>query len=156
MAQLSPAQKIYTGVLLGAVAAWLLLKLGIPVYEYRHGKDALAVLLEQIATVFGFAVIGIGLVYTILQRIGVLPAVAAPAQPQASSGVRRLRNLALWIVIALLLVLLFNLFQSGKAPVLDNHATNMILEYLPLVLIAGIWVIFMLRVNARKKKDLGG
>lgn len=157
MMSLSRPQKIYAGLLLGVVALWLLLKLGIPIYEYLHGRDALTVLLTQITTVLGFAVIAIGAVYTILQRVGVLPTVAAPGTPPVNSGMKRLRNLVLWIVIALMLVLLFNLVQSGhKQGALDARTTDLILECLPLVLIGGIWIFFMMRMSAKKKKDLGG
>ena len=157
MMSLSRSQKIYAGLLLGVVTLWLALKLGIPVYEYLNGRNALTVLLAQITTVLGFAVIAIGAVYTILQRIGVLPTVAAPGTPPVNTSMKRLRNLVLWIVIALLLVLLFNLVQPGHKPGnLDAHTSDLIVEFLPLVLIGGIWIFFMMRMNAKKKKDLGG
>lgn len=157
MRPLSRSQKIYAGILLGMLVLCLLLKLGLPVYEYIHGKDALTTLLEQVATVLGFAVIAIGFSYTILQRIGVLPTVTPSGAPPANGGMKHLRNLALWVVIAILLMFLFNLSQTGGRPHrLDNPTVTLIVQYLPVALIVLIWIFFALRMNAKKKKDLGG
>jgi hypothetical protein len=157
MAQLSPAQKIYTGVLLTAVVLWLGMKLGVPAYEYAHGKSALTVLLSQITSILGYAVIGLGMLAWLLQRIGVLPTVQPSPGTAAAAGssVARLRNLALWIVIALLLVVLFNLFQGTKNGS-DDRTVNLIITYFPVALIAGVWIFFMVRMSAKKKRDLEG
>jgi hypothetical protein len=156
MTKLSPAQKIYTGVLLAAVAIWFGLQIGVPAYEYAHGKSALTALLKQITSLMGYAVAGIGFLAWPLQRIGVLPVVQPDAGAAAAgSPVRRLRNLVLWIVIALLLVLLFNLFQGPKSGV-DSRAVNLVITYFPIALLAGVWIYSMIQMSAKKKKDLEG
>jgi hypothetical protein len=157
MNKLSPAQKIYTAVLLIVVTAWLALKVGVPAYEYGHGKSALTALLDQTASVMGYAVAGLAILAWLLQRIGVLPTVQPDPATAAAVGspVARLRNLALWIVIALLLVLLFNLFQGPKGGS-NDHVVDLVVTYLPIALIVVVWIFVMMRMSAKKKKDLEG
>jgi hypothetical protein len=157
MNNLTPAQKIYTAVLLAAVTVWLALAIGVPAYEYAHGKNALTALLEQIKSITGYAVAGVGLLAWLLQRIGVLPVVQPNPAVTASVGgpVSRLRTLAFWIVIALLLVFLFNLFQGSKSSG-NDRMVNLFITYFPMALIAGVWIFFLMRMNAKKKRDLEG
>lgn len=69
-----------------------------------------------------------------------------------------MKNLALWIVVALVLVLFFNLVQGqkdGRGPMSDNMA-NLLINWLPMMLIVGVWIFFLVRMNAKKRKDLDG
>jgi hypothetical protein len=159
MKNLTPAQKIYLGVLLGLIVAWLGLELGAVLYEYSHGKSPFTALLLQLADIMKFAIPGVAALTWMLQRTGVLPTPqAADPSLRASAGpMNRLRNLALWIVIALLLVLLFNLFQGSKghAPQ-SGDPVAILVEWFPLLLVVVVWVYFLLRFQAKKNRDLSG
>ncbi|HEY8255624.1 MAG TPA: hypothetical protein VIG39_13335, partial [Rhizomicrobium sp.] len=118
MNNLTMAQKLYLAALLAAAGAWIGLQIGIPIYEYNHGKSALTVLLAHLSNVALLAALGVIAIGFVLQSVGVLPTAWRGAQPASSSfgwavtPMGRLRNIALWVVIALLLVFLFNLFQG--------------------------------------------
>jgi hypothetical protein len=159
MKNLTPAQKIYLGVLLGLVGAWLGLELGAVLNEYGHGKSALTALLLQLAAIMKFAILGVAALAWILQRTGILPTPQAidPALVRSAGPMNRLRNLALSIVIALLLVFLFNLFQGGKGHSSQNgDPIAILIEWFPLLLVVFVWVYFLLRFQARKNQDLSG
>jgi hypothetical protein len=159
MKNLTLAQKIYLGVLLGLVGAWLGLELGAVLYEYSHGKNALTALLLQLAAIMKYAILGAGALAWVLQRTGILPApqAADPALARSAGPMNRLRTLALWIVIALLLVFLFNLFQGSRshAP-RTGDPTTILIEWFPLLLVVVVWAYFLLRFQARKNRDLSG
>jgi hypothetical protein len=159
MKNLTPAQKIYLGVLLGLVGAWLGLELGAVLYEYGHGQNALTALLLQLAAIMKFGILGVAALAWVLQRTGILPTpqAADPALARSAGPMNRLRTLALWIVIALLLVFLFNLFQGsrGHAP-RTGDPTTILIEWFPLLLVVVVWVYFLLRFQARKNRDLSG
>jgi hypothetical protein len=165
MKNLTVAQKTYFGVLLAVAATWLMLEIGVPIYEYQHGESALTALLAHIAKVLKFAFFGIVALAFVLQRIGVLPtAQANPALENtigyAFNPVKRLRNLAIWIVVALLLVFLFNLFQGthprGNVSAPPAAATPMpdlltiFINWFPMLLIFGIWLVFLWQMKARQ------
>jgi hypothetical protein len=160
MNNLTMAQKVYLAALLAAAGAWIGLQIGIPIYEYNHGKSPLTELLAHMSNVFllaGLGIVGVGFA---LQSIGVLPTAWRGAQPAASSG-WVVRNFALWIVIALLLVFLFNLFQgghprgnvspppaAGPAPVPDLLV--IFINWFPMLLIFGVWLFFLRQMKARQ------
>ena len=76
-----------------------------------------------------------------------------------------LKRLALWIVIALALVFLFNFFQGSRpsghanppptvsAPMPDLLA--IFINWFPMLLIFGVWIFFLRQFQAKKDKDLG-
>jgi hypothetical protein len=164
MANLTNAQKIYLSALLLVAGAWLGLELGVPAYEYAHGKSELTALLEHAAAVLKYAVLGIVLLAWLLQRIGVLPIVKPdPALDRMVNPAGRLKNLAIWIVIALLLVFLFNLFQGGGNKTLVPASTSapaptqssdllltMFINWFPMLLIFGVWVFFLRQMKTRQ------
>jgi len=165
MNNLTIAQKVYLAALLAAAAAWIGLQIGIPIYEYSHGKSALTALLahlSDVALLAGFGIIVIGFA---LQSVGVLPTAWRGAQPTTSSfgwagtAVGRLRNIAIWIVIALLLVFLFNLFQGGHpsgnaspppAPAPMPGLMAILINWFPMLLIFGVWLVFLKQMQARR------
>jgi hypothetical protein len=167
MKNLSVAQKAYLAVLLAVGSAWLALAIGVPIYEYGHGKSALTALLAHVADILKFAVFGIAMLAWVLQRTGILPTVQTnPALGSAMSPVSRLRNIVLWMVIALLLVFLFNLFQGTgvkghsaqsvhPAPAQNADLMSMFINLFPILLIGVVWIFFVFRFQAKKNKDLG-
>ena len=164
MNSLTNAQKIYLAALLAAAGAWLGLEIGVPVYEYDHGKSALTALLAHLATIAMWAALGLVALGWVLQSLGILPMPRRDAAPSVAPGAapfRSVRNLILWIVIALLLVFLFNLFQSdGRHPV---HAPAsvpaaaqdqpdllaLLINWFPMVVIFGVWIFFFRRMQGR-------
>jgi len=170
MSNLTAAQKIYLGVLLVTAGAWLGLELGVPIYEYGHGKSAFTALLAQIASILKFAVFGVLALAWVLQSIGILPA-ARPGpefervSQRAQSPISPLRNLAIWIVIALVLVFFFNVFQGGGGG--GNQAQNptpqtqtldlmsILINWFPMLLIFGVWIFFFrqMKVGQGKGRD---
>src|SRR5690348_3937566 len=117
MNDLTIPQKVYLAALLAVAMAWFGLQVGIPIYEYNYGKSPLTGLLAHLSNVFLAASLGIVVIGWILQSMGILPMVWRTPQSGAGLGweilsVGRLRNLALWVVIALLLVFLFNLLHG--------------------------------------------
>jgi hypothetical protein len=157
MRKLSTAQKIYTAVIITIAVAWLGLQLGVPAYEYSHGKSAFTALLEHATAILQYALFGAIILAWLLQRIGVLPTVQPdPALDRMVNPKARLKYLAIWVVIALLLVFLFNLFQGTKNSGNDS-AIAFVINYLPIALLAGGWIFLMMRMSAKKKKkDLEG
>src|SRR5690349_7241038 len=160
MNNLTIAQKIYLAVLLAVAGAWLGLQIGVPVYEYSYGKSALTALLAHLSTVFLAGAFAIAVIGWILQSMGILPMVRRDPQPTAPFGwgmspAGRLRNLAIWVVIALLLVFLFNLFQGtggskiplpasmpAPAPAQAPDWMSLLINWFPMLLIFGVWVFF--------------
>ena len=159
MSKLSTAQKIYTATVVMILVAWLSLLIGVPIYKYVHGDSELAALLEHLTAVLQYGLFGVVVLGWLLQRIGVLPVVQTdPALNQLASPVARLRNLAIWIVIALVLVFLFNLMQGTKPGqgAVDGRTIDLLTDYFPMVLIAGVWIYFVVQFQKKKKKDLEG
>ncbi|HET7083368.1 MAG TPA: hypothetical protein VFI23_01250 [Rhizomicrobium sp.] len=167
MNNLTIAQKIYLAVLLTFAGLWLGLQVGLPIYEYSHGKSALTALLASLSTIFLAAVFAIVVLGWVLQGMGILPATRRDPQPDAPFGwsmspVGRLRNLAIWIVIALVLVFLFNFFQSGgphkmQSPDLAQVQTpdlmGIFINWFPMLLIFGVWVFFLRKMRPGQGKD---
>jgi hypothetical protein len=168
MNNLTTAQKVYLAALLAAAGAWIGLQIGIPVYEYNHGKSPLTALLAHLSDVSllaGLAIIAIGFA---VQSVGVLPTAWRGAQqPTSSFGwpiapMGSLRNLAIWIVIALLLVFLFNLFSGGHPsghanppppaapPVEMPSLLAIFINWFPMLLIFGVWLVFLRQMKARQ------
>ena len=170
MENLTIAQKVYLATLLAVACTWLGLEIGIPVYEYSYGKSALTALLAQLSSVLLLAGFGIVVIGWILQGMGILPMVRRGSQPAGAMGssvrpVSPLRNLVIWIVIAVALVFLFNLFQgtgSKSHPDPVQHPVQLsnpdllgiFINWFPLLFICGIWVFFLRRMQARQGKDL--
>jgi len=165
MNNLTIAQKAYLGILLTVAGAWLGLEIGIPIYEYNYGKSALTALLAHLSTVLVLAGLVIAVIGWILQGMGILPMVRRDPQLTASfpSGVAPvggLRNLAIWIVVALVLVFFFNLFQGSGAdrargPELTQVQTpdlmSILINWFPMLLIFGVWIYFLRQMQARQK-----
>jgi hypothetical protein len=159
MSKLSTAQKIYAAVVMVIAVAWLGLGLGLPAYEYSYGKSELTTLLKQVAAALQYALFGAVILAWLLQRIGVLPTVQPdPALDRMVNPAGRVRNLAIWIVIALALVFFFNLMENKKAGhgAVGQGAIDLFINYFPMLLIAGIWIFFMAQFQKKKKKDLEG
>jgi len=164
MNKLTMAQKVYLAALLAAAAVWIGLQIGIPVYEYNYGKGPLTALLEHLSNVFLLAGLGIAVIGFILQSMGILPTVWRGQQSTTAFGsvpspVGRLRNLVLWIAIALLLVFLFNFFHGtsgNKAPGPAPAPTPMpdllaiLINWFPMLLIFGVWLVFLRQMKARQ------
>jgi hypothetical protein len=167
MNNLTMAQKVYLAALLAAAGAWIGLQIGIPVYEYNHGKSALTALLAHLSDVSLLAGLGIIAIGFVLQSVGILPTAWRGAQPETSSfgwaatPMWGLRNLAIWVVIALLLVFLFNLFQGGHpggnagpppaaAPTPMPDLLAIFINWFPMLLIFGVWVFFLKQMKARQ------
>ena len=163
--ELSPrTRKLLLWIGLGIALFFFLLQLVPPILRYMHSP--FAGLSADLAHGAEIGLPALFLIAGILIQMGVLP--SAPRGPDSQkSSVYRLRNLALWIVIALLMVFLFNLFQgtgpSGHQPV--QHAgqqgaphdslIGLLINWFPMLLIAGVWLFFMSRFQAKKNKDLG-
>jgi len=167
MNNLTIAQKVYLAALLAAAGAWIGLQIGIPVYEYNHGKSPLTALLSHLSDVSLLAGLGIIAIGFVLQSMGILPTVWSGGQPETSSfgwagtPMWRLRTLALWVVIALLLVFLFNLFQGGHpkgnaspppaaAPTPMPDLLAIFINWFPMLLIFGVWLFFLRQMKARQ------
>lgn len=165
MNNLTIAQKLYLAALLAVAAAWIGLQVGVPIYEYNYGKSPLTALLAHLSNVFLFAGIGIVVIGWVLQSMGILPAVWSGQQSSlfgwSGTPVGRLRNLALWIVIALVLVFVFNLVQGTggsrhpnptpapvQAPMPDLMA--IFINWFPMLLIFGVWLVFLRQMKARQ------
>lgn len=166
MNNLTGAQKIYLAALLAAAAAWLGLEIGVPVYEYDHGKSAFTALLAHLANISMWAALGLVALGWVLQSLGILPMPrrdASPSAPPGAAPFRSVRNLILWIVIALLLVFLFNLFQTDgthrppvpaptPAPAAAPDQLDMLslfINWFPMLLIFGVWIFFFRRMQGR-------
>lgn len=59
------------------------------------------------------------------------------------------KSLAFWIVVAVLLVFLFNMFQHGATPMGQSHdMTQIIINWFPMLLLIGVWVYFLNRMQS--------
>ena len=170
MINLTIAQKIYLAALLAVAGAWLGLQVGVPIYEYSYGKSELTALLSHLSWIMLLAAVGIAALGWILQSMGILPVVQREAHattpfPLGIGPVGGLRNLAIWIVIAALLVILFNLFDSGggdpgntvpvPAPTPEQMPSLMsiFINWFPMLLIFGVWVFFLRQMRVRQNND---
>lgn len=175
MNNLTIAQKIYLAALLTAAGAWLSLEIGVPIYEYDHGKSALTALLAHLANIAMWAALGLVALGWVLQSLGILPMPrrdASPSAPPGGAPFRSVRNLILWIVIALLLVFLFNLFQTDGGHRPPVHAPtpapvpaaapdqldmlSLFINWFPMLLIFGVWVFFFRRMQGRGGNNSDG
>jgi hypothetical protein len=162
MPKLSRTQAIIVATLATVGLIYMAILVAAPVLEYLHGPSPETVLLHRLAGIGPAALMFVGFCIVILQLIGVIPTVKRDAtQTPQLAAVFRLRNLAIWIVIALLLVFLFNLFQgTGKNA---GHASNVaqsgdtllgvILNWLPLLLLIGVWIFFLRQMRANKNRN---
>ena len=166
MNNLTTAQKIYLAALLTAAGAWIGSQIGIPVYEYNHGKSPLTALLAHLSNVSLFAGLGIIAIGFVLQSVGILPAAWRGTQQETSSfgwggtPMGRIRNITLWIVIALVLVFLFNLFQGGHpsgqanppaaAPAPMPDLLALFINWFPMLLIFVVWAFFLRQMKTRQ------
>jgi hypothetical protein len=167
MNNLTIAQKVYLAALLAVAGAWLGLELGVPIYEYNYGKSGLTALLSHLSPILLAAGVGIVIIGFVLQGMGILPTVLPdPGRtvPVASvRGIGNLRNLAIWIFIALLLVFLFNLFQgndggnkaqsSNVAPAQNFDLMTILINWFPMLLIFGVWAFFLRKMQAQQGKN---
>jgi branched-subunit amino acid ABC-type transport system permease component len=164
MNNLTISQKVYLAALLAVAGACLGLEIGVPIYEYNYGRSALTVLLAHLATVLLLAGLGVAVIGWVLQSMGILPVVRRDPQPATSLGrvvspVGGLRNLAIWIVIAMVLVVFFNLLQGtgggGKkspdlAPTPMPDLVSVVINWFPMLLIFGVWIYFFRQMKGRQ------
>lgn len=55
----------------------------------------------------------------------------------------------LWIIVAVLLVFLFNMFQHGGTPMGQSHdVMQIIINWFPMLLLIGVWVFFLRRMQS--------
>jgi len=162
MPKLSRTQAIIVASLATLGLIYIAILVAAPVLEYLHGPGPETVLLHRLAGIGPAALIFVCFCIVILQLIGVIPTVKRDTTQTPQSGaVFRLRNLAIWIVIALLLVFLFNLFQgTGKnAGHVSNVAQNgdqwvgVIINWLPFLLLIGVWIFFLRQMQANKNRN---
>lgn len=162
MPQLSRAQSIVTATTVTLVVLYLGVVIAGPVLEYLHGPSPETVLLKRLTDAGSIALAVLFIAVLIMQRIGVLPTIRiqAPAGYQPTPR-KQLRNLAIWIVIALLLVFLFNFFQTAGRPPgqIQNDAQNrdsmagLIINLSPVFLLIGVWIFFLRQMQRRKNND---
>lgn len=135
------------------VLAFVLLQLGVPLAKYLHSPYA--PLLKEVASASYIALIGAVLIASLLMRMGVLP-----STPEADAAMTRtkskLGNLALWVVVAIILVFIFNFMQGPGRAYISKDATDLILSWLPLLLIGGVWIYLLIRARNKKRNDLSG
>lgn len=170
MNNLTVAQKVYLAALLAAAGAWIGLQIGVPVYEYNYGKSPLTALLAHMSNVSLFAALGVIAIGFVLQSVGILPTAWRGAQPEtaafgwAGGPIGRLRNITLWIVIALVLAFLFNLLQGGHpngsasppptaspSPMPDLLAV--FINWFPMLLIFCVWAFFLRQMKVRQRNN---
>src|SRR5581483_8843582 len=98
----------------------------------------------------------------VLQRLGILPTVTmnSGAVSTPATRVPHIRNFAIWIVVALLLVFLFNLFQGQngptRAPAPNNGAPSLeaiLINWFPMLLLIGVWIFIMRRMTVKKNDE---
>ena len=150
---------IWTG--LGTALLFFLLQLIPPILKYVHSPYA--GLSAELAHGAELGLPALVLIAGLLVQMGILPSVQRGSDVQRTS-MTGLKRLALWIVIALVLVFLFNFFQ-GRHP--SGHANPpptasplpdlmvLFINWFPLLLIFGVWLFFLRQFQAKKDKDLG-
>lgn len=160
---LSPqTRKLMIWVGLGIAVFFFALQLAPPILKYMH--SAYAGLVAELAHGAELGLPALVLIAGLLVQMGVLPSAQGRGNSQKSafSGLKRL---VLWIVIALVLVFLFNFFQGtrpGGHPVqASNHPVQsdtllaILINWFPMLLIFGVWIFFLRQFQAKKDKDLG-
>ena len=163
--ELSPqTRKLLLWIGLGMALFFFLLQLVPPILRYLHSP--FAGLSADLAHGAEIGLPALFLIAGILIQMGILPS-APRSQGLQKSPASRLRNLALWVVIALLMVFLFNLFQGtgshshpvaqhvGQQAAQPDGLVGLLINWFPMLLIAGVWFFFMFRFQAKKNKDLG-
>lgn len=159
--KMTRAQKIYVAILGFLGLIWLGSQIAAAILEYSQGPSAEAVLVEKLGSVALAAIIACALFMLVLQRIGILPTVKNEALNAAfsqyrKSGVFRFRDIALWIIVALVLVFFFNLFQGDKPADQSGPLMNIFINVFPMVLLIGVWLIVMRRMMSQRKHDDDG
>ena len=166
MNNLTIAQKIYLAAWLAVAVTWLALQIGVPIYEYNYGKSALTALLAHLSSIMLFETLGIAVIGWILQGMGILPTVQREipsTPPRLGVGpIGGLRNLAIWIVFAAVLVIFFNLFPDGSservnsvsAPERAPDLMGIFINWFPMLMIFGVWVFFLRQMRAQQGKDV--
>ncbi len=160
--ELSPqTRKLLLWIGLGAALFFFLLQLIPPILKHVHSPYA--GLSAELAHGAELGLPAFVLIASILVQMGVLPSARANRDIQTPS-VFRLRNVVVWIVIALVMVFLFNLFQAspgghtvapaGHPAQSANSPIALLINWFPMLLIAGLWFFFMSRSQAKKNKDL--
>ena len=152
MPQLSRAQSIVTATTVTLVVLYLGVVIAGPVLEYLHGPSPETVLLNRLIEAGPIALAVLFIAVLIMQRIGVLTMrFQNPANYQSTPG-NTLRNLSIWIVVALLLVFLLNLFQGANKPsaptpnIPPNTVFGLLVNVFPILLLIGAWIFFLRRM----------
>jgi hypothetical protein len=141
----------------GVVAAcFFVLQIAPPIAHYF--ESPYAPFLKELASASYAGLFGIGISAWILMRTGLLP---SPPQDPAVQQYRissrsMLRNLAFWIVISVVLVFFFNFAQDKDFGfgTLDDRTIDLFIKVFPFVLMLGVWVFFLWRMQVKKKRDL--
>jgi len=157
MPELSRAQAIILTTLATIGLLYLAILVAGPVLEYLHGPSPETILLHRLADIGPAVLIFAGLAIALLQRMGILPAAKNNAGSESPAGAMRLRNLAIWIVIALLLVFMFNFFQgnghANPAPAVSAPLIGIFINWFPMLLIIGVWFYFVRKMRVNKNRN---
>jgi hypothetical protein len=157
MPELSRVQAIMLATLATIGLLYLAILVAGPVLEYLHGPSPETTLLHKLADIGPAALIFIGLMIALLQRMGILPAAKINAGSESPAGGMRLRNLVIWIVIALLLVFMFNFFQgnghANSAPSVSPPLMGVFVNWFPMLLIVGVWFYFVRKIRVNKNRN---
>src|SRR4051812_35312694 len=144
------AQKIYAAVLAVLGLIGLASQIAMAFLKYYQAPSQELLLIGRLGDIAFWAAFGCGLLMFVLQRIGVLPTVKNDAYGQASSQGPtrsfRFRNIAIWIVIALVLVFAFNLSRGDRKP---SPVVDMVVNLFPMLLLIGVWFIISRMVRKR-------
>lgn len=163
ISDLSPqTRKLLIWIGLGAALFFFLLQLIPPILKYVHSPYA--GLSAELAHGAELGLPALVLVAGLLVQMGILPSVQRRQGVQRSS-MTGLKRLALWIVIALVLVFLFNFFQGTKPgshpvqasshPIENAPLFALFINWFPMLVIFGVWLFFLRQFQAKKDKDLG-
>ena len=152
MAERTRAQNIVLATLGTLALLYVAALIGGPVLEYLHGPSPETVLLKKLTDIGPIALVFVGVVVLILQRIGVLPTIRFQSvSTNPPTPAKTLRNLAIWIVIALFLVFLFNFLQATGTPALQDKGSplSLLAGIFPVLLFIGIWILFLRQMHRR-------
>ena len=144
------------------MVAWIGSLLVVPIAEYIQGPTPQSKLIQKLGTVAAVAAAAWGVLALLLQHIGILPAAKTDVPIVNRAPGFKIRNFAIWIVIALLLVFLFNLFQGqngptpAPAPAPNNGAPSLeaiLINWFPMLLLIGVWIFIMRRMMVKKNDE---
>ena len=141
----------------GLVAAcFFALQLAPPIAAYFN--STYTGFLKQLASASYIGLLGVGLIVWLLMRTGVLPSSpqGTSVQPYRFSPRGMVLNFLFWIVVAVVLVFFFNLAQNKDFGPLDDKTLDLLTQILPFILMLGVWLFFLWRMQANKKRDLDG